>query len=128
MRRDLAVRFAFGAGIAAAAGIVGLLWGNKVGGILLGFPAILPASLTLIEKKDGRHEAQVDATGAVLGSFALILFAVVSAWSLTRMPAPAALVLAASAWLAVGFGLYVFSVRLPRRRKNPRERARPTST
>ena len=128
MSRDLAIRFAFGAGIGAAAAIVGMIAGNRIGGILLAFPAILPASLTLIEKKDGRHEAQVDATGAILGSFALIMFAIVAAWGLTRLPAAVALAIAAITWLAVGLGLYVFSVVLPRRRNKPASRARPTST
>src|SRR5204862_416137 len=73
--RDFALRFAFGAGIALASGVVGAVAGERIGGVLLGFPAILPASLTLIERKDGRHEAAVDATGAILGSVALILFA-----------------------------------------------------
>jgi hypothetical protein len=43
---DYVTRFAFGAGISAAAAIVSLVLGVKVGGVLLGFPAILPASLT----------------------------------------------------------------------------------
>lgn len=128
MRRDLAIRFVFGAGIGAAAAIAGMIAGIKVGGILLGFPAILPASLTLIEKKDGRHQARVDAAGAVLGSFALMMFAIVAAWGLASLPAAIALVLAGVAWLLVGLGLYVFAVRLPRRRNKPAVKAKPTST
>ena len=124
--RDFALRFAFGAGIAVAAGVVGAVAGERIGGILLGFPAILPASLTLIERKDGRHEAAVDATGAILGSIALIVFAAVAAVSLARLPAAAALPLAAVVWLAVALGLYVLAVRLPRR-KRPATRAKPTS-
>jgi len=124
--RDFALRFAFGAGIAVAAGVVGAIAGERIGGILLGFPAILPASLTLIERKDGRHEAAVDATGAILGSIALIVFAAVAAVSLARLPAAAALPLAAVVWLAVALGLYVLAVRLPRR-KRPATRAKPTS-
>ncbi|HET7466738.1 MAG TPA: hypothetical protein VFL29_08720 [Candidatus Dormibacteraeota bacterium] len=126
--RELAIRFAFGAGISAVAAVAGIVAGNRIAGVLLGFPAILPASLTLIEKKDGRHEAAVDATGATLGSIALIAFAVVAAWILPRLPALVALLLAAGVWLALALLLYVLIVRLPRRRKRPATRARPTST
>ena len=124
--RDFALRFAFGAGIAVAAGVVGAIAGERIGGILLGFPAILPASLTLIERKDGRHEAAVDATGAILGSIALIVFAAVAAGSLARLSAAAALPMAAVVWLAVALGLYALAVRLPRR-KRPATSAKPTS-
>lgn len=121
-------RFVFGAGIAATAAIVGAVFGPKVGGILLAFPAILPASLTLIERKDGRHEAKVDATGALLGSFALIGFAAVAALALRRFSPGIALALACTVWAVVAAGLYVLMVRLPRRRKRPVKIARPTST
>ena len=120
-------RFVFGAGIATAAAIVGMVFGPKIGGILLAFPAILPASLTLIERKDGRHEAKVDAIGALLGSFALIGFAAVAAFALPRFGAVIALALACAAWAVIAAGLYVLMVRLPRR-KRPLKIARPTST
>ena len=42
------MRFLFGAGISLVAGLAGMAFGSKIGGVLLGFPAILPASLTLI--------------------------------------------------------------------------------
>jgi hypothetical protein len=120
-------RFVFGAGIATAAAIVGMVFGPKIGGILLAFPAILPASLTLIERKDGRHEAKVDAIGALLGSFALIGFAAVAAFALPRLGAVIALALACAAWAVIAAGLYVLMVRLPRR-KRPLKIVRPTST
>lgn len=112
--RDVAIRFAFGAGIAIAAAIVGMVAGNRIGGVLLGFPAILPASLTLIERKDGRHEAAVDAVGAILGSIALIVFAIVAAVVLPRLPAAVALPIAAGTWLAVALGLYSVAALLRR--------------
>ena len=126
--QELAIRFAFGFGISAAAGIVGVVATNRIGGVLLGFPAILPASLTLIERHDGRHSAAIDATGAILGSAALVAFAVIATLSLTAMPAAIALGLAGAAWLAVGLGLYVLAVRLPLRRKRDAKRAKPTTT
>ena len=48
--RDLALRFAFGAGISIIAGLAGLLVSSRFGGMFLAFPAILPATLTLLEE------------------------------------------------------------------------------
>lgn len=121
-------RFGFGAGISAAAAIVAAVFGVKVGGVLLAFPAILPASLTLIERKDGRDEAAVDAIAAILGSVGLIAFAVVAGLTLTRFSGLVALVLAGAAWLLVALGLYVSILWLPRRRHRPVKTANPTTT
>ena len=52
---DYVVRFMFGAAISLLAGLIGMRFGPVVGGLCLGFPAILPASLTLIEKKEGKE-------------------------------------------------------------------------
>lgn len=125
---DYLTRFAFGAGISAAAAIVAAVFGARVGGVLLAFPAILPASLTLIERKEGRGEAAVDALAAILGSIALIVFAVVAGVALMHFSAALALALASAAWLAVSFGLYVSILWLPRRRTRRGRIARPTST
>jgi len=125
---DYVTRFAFGAGISAAAAIVSLVLGVKVGGVLLGFPAILPASLTLIERKEGRDEATVDALAAILGSVALVVFAVIAGLALTRFSGLVALLLAAAAWLVVALALYVSILWLPRRRKRPVKIAKPTIT
>jgi hypothetical protein len=124
---DYLMRFAFGAGISAAAAIAGTVFGAKIGGVLLAFPAILPASLTLIERKDGRQQAMIDATGAILGSFALIAFAIVATLSLAKFNIWVALTLATITWLVVAVALYVLIVWLPRRRKSLVSRVRPTS-
>jgi len=47
---EYAVRFIFGGSITAAAGIIAKLWGPTIGGLFLAFPAIFPASATLLEK------------------------------------------------------------------------------
>jgi len=126
--KDYLTRFAFGAGIAAAAAVAGLIFGPKVGGVLLAFPAILPASLTLIEREDGRNEAAVDAIAAILGSVALIGFAILATLTLSRLPALAALLLAAAAWFAVAGALYVSILWLPRRLKRRGRVTIPTTT
>src|SRR5919204_909885 len=64
---ELGLRFAFGAIVALIAGIVGAIAGPKFGGLFLAFPAILPASLTLIEKKEGMTKAWADASGGGVG-------------------------------------------------------------
>ena len=50
-RRDLAIRFAFGAGISAIAAIISYVFGAKVGGVFLAFPAILPQPLPSSKRK-----------------------------------------------------------------------------
>src|SRR5207302_11081889 len=62
-RSDLGIRFVFGTGIALIAAVSGMVVGPKFGGLFLAFPAILPASLTLIEKKEGTTKAWADASG-----------------------------------------------------------------
>lgn len=81
-------------------------FGPKVGGILLGFPAILPASLTLIEKKEGKEEASVDSVGAILGAAAMIVFAIIVTLAVASWGVVASLVVALVVWLAVAVGLY----------------------
>ncbi|HXM61692.1 MAG TPA: DUF3147 family protein [Terriglobales bacterium] len=86
---EYAIRFLFGGTITAIAGIIANKWGPGIGGLFLAFPAILPASATLIEnhekeKKEkfglkgtrrGREAASVDAAGAAIGSIGLFMFA-----------------------------------------------------
>lgn len=60
------------------AGLVGSIVGPSAGGLFLAFPAILPATLTLIDEKDGKRSAEADALGAVVGSAALAAFGMVS--------------------------------------------------
>lgn len=108
---DYAIRFLFGAGIALVAAVVGMKLGPKAGGVLLGFPAILPASLTLIQKKEGKNEASIDSIGAVLGATALIVFAVVVAVAATGWGVLPGLLTALIVWLLVAVGLY-FAVAL----------------
>lgn len=99
-KRDLGYRFLAGAGTSVVAGIVTLVAGARAGGTLLAFPAILAASLTLIEQQEDSVEAREDARGAVMGGCALILFAVVAAVTLGRLSPAIALLLASVAWLA----------------------------
>lgn len=70
--RQLAARFAFGAVASLIAGAVSIVLGPSIGGLFLAFPAILPATLTLLEREHGRVAAVFDMQGAALGAVALI--------------------------------------------------------
>jgi uncharacterized membrane protein len=116
-RRDLAIRFAFGAGISTAAAIIGLAAGARIGGVFLAFPAILPATLTLLEKEDSKRTAENDDVGSILGAAALAVFGVVT-WLLVRHDgAPVGLVAAAVAWLGTAVALYLSLRAVVRRRE-----------
>jgi hypothetical protein len=93
--RDYAIRFLFGGLITAAAGLIARRWGPSIGGLFLAFPAIFPASATLVEKHEkqkkncaglrgvgrGREAAALDAAGTTLGCIGLAGFALV-VWQL----------------------------------------------
>lgn len=115
-----ALRFAFGSGIALVAGLVGMFFGPKVGGVLLGFPAVLPASLTLIQKKEGKDEASVDSIGAVLGGTAMIVFAVLVSLTVKSFGAVPSIAVALIVWLAVAVGLYFLVALVFKREPHPR--------
>jgi hypothetical protein len=104
---ELAIRFAFGAAISLLAGAVSLIFGPKAGGLFLAFPAILPATLTLIEKKENTREAVHDVEGAVFGALGLVAFAVTAEWALPEMHVAAALGLAFAAWVLVSLTCYL---------------------
>lgn len=123
---EYALRFAFGGLMTAIAGILAKHYGPVFGGLFLAFPAIFPASATLVEKhvaeakarsgihrtERGREAAALDARGTFMGSMALIGFAWM-AWKL--LPAwngAAVLILAVFTWLALAVAIW----RLRRRR------------
>jgi hypothetical protein len=116
---DLAIRFAFGAGVSAVAAGVGKGFTPVVGGMFLAFPAILPASLTLLEQKHGTEDAVHDVRGAVLGSLGLVAFALVAAVLFTRVTAPVVLGAATAAWLVTSVGLYLAVAAWRHRRRGP---------
>ena len=103
---DVAVRFAFGAAIALAAGVIGMRFGPLIGGLFLAFPAVLPASLTLLEKRNGLHEADVDARGAILGACGMVAFAFAAHFAL-RPLGVAAIAVAWVVWILVAVALFL---------------------
>jgi nicotinamide-nucleotide amidase len=104
--RQLLLRFVFGAVVSGGAGIAGKALGFHAAGVLLAFPSILPAALTLIERQEGTSNAAADARGAVIGAFALVAFAAAAMSLAARVPTAAVIVVASGAWLAVAALLY----------------------
>ena len=104
------VRFVFGGLVTVAAGMVAKKYGPVIGGLFLAFPAIFPASVTLVQQhvqkehgsEMGRKAAGVDAAGARLGSVALAAFALVAWRSLPDGNPWVALGAAMVTWLAAG--------------------------
>jgi hypothetical protein len=118
-----ALRFLFGGIVTAIAGLVAQHQGPVIAGILLAFPAIFPASATLIEKHErhqkekkgmsgtvrGRQAASVDAAGSAMGSLGLLVFAVI-VWQFIRAHSVGAVLGAATvAWAMVS--VFVWELR-----------------
>jgi len=135
------IRFALGGAITVIAGVVGKKFGPAVGGLFLAFPAIFPASATLVEKHEqqrkqqkglsgvdrGKDAAALDAAGASLGSIGLIFFALFGWQVLPHQPPALILTAAAVLWFAASGCLWL--VREYRRRifpmtPQPNERVR----
>jgi hypothetical protein len=125
---EYTLRFVMGGVITVVAGMIAGKWGPGIGGLFLAFPAIFPASATLIEKhqrqrkqKEGLHgeergtdAAAIDALGAAMGSVGLMAFAGICWWLIPKYPAPLALSGATVAWALVSFSIWI--IRQRRRR------------
>jgi uncharacterized membrane protein (GlpM family) len=125
---EYTLRFVAGGIITVIAGVIARRWGPGIGGLFLAFPAIFPASATLIEKherqrkqKKGLHgeergtdAAAIDALGAAMGSVGLVAFAGTCWWLIPKCSVPLALGGAAIVWLLVSF--FTWIVRQWRRR------------
>ena len=117
---EYAIRFVLGGAVTMLAGWIAAKCGPAVGGLFLAFPAILPASATLVEKhererkenaglqgaKRGRDAAALEATGAALGSIGLMAFATI-VWQFASAAPGIALCVGALAWIGVSVALWV---------------------
>lgn len=117
---QFAVRFALGGAVTACTGLVAAHWGPVIGGLFLAFPAIFPASATLIERHEtdkkrkagiecrvrGRKAAALDAAGAALGGWGLACFGGVVWLLLPEHSALLTLSLAGVVWLCVAVLLW----------------------
>jgi Protein of unknown function (DUF3147) len=98
---EYVLRFAAGGAITAITGLIAKRWGPAVGGLFLAFPAILPASLTLVKQHDGRRRALDDARGSQVGTIALAGFAACATLTAPRWPPAVFLPVATAVWLVV---------------------------
>lgn len=115
-----AARFLLGGAITAATGLIAHGFGVGVGGLFLAFPAILPASATLVEKHSGKRAAADDCLGAVAGSLGLLAFGSVVWWLAAQAPAWLVLLVATVAWAVVSVVLwYLLESLLTRRADRP---------
>ena len=113
------VRFVFGGLVTALAGIIAKRYGPEIGGLFLAFPAIFPATATLLEKHEKQKEmpdgravrarevAGVDAAGAAMGSLGLMAFAVIIWRWLPRYPLVPVLITATLAWLLASVTMWI---------------------
>jgi hypothetical protein len=116
--RDYAIRFAFGGTISVVAALIGAVLKEPIGGIFTAFPAIMLASLTLIDKAEDREHASYDAVGAALGAVGFIACAFFISRTLGQWPVAASLGMGILIWLVVSVGLYaLYAVVASLRRK-----------
>ena len=109
------IRFLLGGVCTVIAGLVAKRFGPVIGGLFLAFPAIFPASASLIEAHEkenkrkigadgtrrGRLAAAMDATGAALGCVGLAGFAA-TIWKLLPRHNPTAVIsLGSAVWLGI---------------------------
>jgi hypothetical protein len=108
-KRDVLVRFAFGAATSALASIISVFAGPTLGGVFLAFPAILLASLTLVADAEGPSKARDNARGAAAGAVGLAAFAVTGAVLFTVHPPVAVCIEASLAWGVFGIGVFLLA-------------------
>ncbi len=115
-----AVRFLFGGVVTAIAGLIAKKFGPVIGGLFLAFPAIFPASATLIEKHEEEKKQQkgllgavraadavsIDAAGAAIGSIGLAVFGWMVWREIQRHSPWMVLTVATCLWLAVSVLLW----------------------
>jgi hypothetical protein len=117
---QFAVRFFLGGAVTVCTGLIAERFGPVVGGLFLSFPAIFPATATLIERHEtekkskagingrarGRKAAALDAAGAIFGGWGMLCFGCAAWLALPRYSTGLALALAAILWLIVSASLW----------------------
>src|SRR5579872_6255927 len=109
---EIALRFLFGGLATVATGMIAKSYGPVIGGLFLAFPAIFPATATLVEKHvkekkkahiDGVNRSRLavalEARGTAMGSLGLVGFGLLLWRFLVDRPAWLVLLAASLAWL-----------------------------
>jgi len=95
-------------------------FGPEIGGLFRAFPAIIPATATLIKKREqqkkeragyggaerGRAAAAVDVAGAAMGGLGLVTFALVVWLRMREWKTATALVIGTLAWFLVALSVW----------------------
>ena len=112
---EFGLRFLFGGLVTAIAGLIAKEYGPSIGGLFLAFPAIFPASATLIEKHElekkqklgfnGTKRARAlvadDSAGAALGCIGLASFALCTWLLMPNHSVVLVLLISGAAWAGV---------------------------
>lgn len=115
------IRFAFGGAVCVIAGLIAQRFGPIVGGFFLAFPAIFPASASLVEAHEQQHKARagfdgtnrgrvvagIDAIGTAMGCIGLAGFAFVVWIWLPRAGLTLTFILASLVWLTLSVGVWL---------------------
>jgi len=118
---EIALRFLFGGTCTAAAYLISMHYGPAVGGLFLAFPAIFPASASLIEKHEkedkaamgsdgterGRVAAGLDAEGTAMGCVGLMAFALFVWRALASQRGLLVLAEASGLWLVASVSIWL---------------------
>jgi hypothetical protein len=129
---EFAVRFLLGGLITAFAGIIGHKYGPYVGGLFLAFPAIFPASATLLDKHEkqkkqhaglngkvrARQLVSLDAAGTAMGSIGLFVFALLIHESVRQYSIWLVIAGATVIWLVVSILVWYIRKRMRRSHKH----------
>ena len=122
---EIIIRFGLGGAMTVVAGEIASRFGAAAGGLFLAFPAIFPASVTLIEKhvrkqkeekglrgaRRGLEAAALDARGAALGGLGMIGFAG-AIYGLIERSAVLALIAATALWASISVFAWLWRRRL----------------
>jgi hypothetical protein len=115
------IRFVFGGVVCVIAGLIAQRFGPVIGGFFLAFPAIFPASASLVEAHEEEHKARagfngtnrgrivaaIDALGTAMGCIGLAGFAVVFWIWLPRTSTFVVFTLATLVWLTLSVGVWL---------------------
>lgn len=122
---EFTIRLALGGAMTVIAGAIASRFGPAVGGLFLAFPAIFPASVTLVEKhvrqqkegkglrgaRRGKEAAALDARGAAFGGLGMIGFGG-AIYMLIERSAVLALVAATALWVCISMFIWLWQRRL----------------
>jgi hypothetical protein len=117
---EIVLRFMFGGLTTVATGMIAKSYGPVIGGLFFAFPAIFPATATLVEKhvKEKKKKAHIDgvnrsrlavaleARGTAMGSLGLVVFGLLLWRFLVAQPSWLVLLAASLAWLVTSIVIW----------------------